>query len=168
MRDKIKFEPGVAVRALLDKNESKPIEGRNGTDYMRVVDNDERIMFCPEELEEAIHQSGAAAGDVIQITQKGKGRTARWEVGIIGDTRQGQPRPAAPPAAPQPAATPIAPARTITAPAVEMTAAFIAAIQATREAEAYAAREGLRNFHACDTDTITRIALTIFIQGAKR
>lgn len=156
-REKITFEPGQPVQVQLDKSDSKPIEGRNGTDYMRVCDRDQRIMFCPEALELAITESGAAAGDVIEIRTTGKGKNLRYSVGIVG-----QPQPAA--------ARPHSPRASSTAAAVDaalMADAYAAAILATGQAEEHAVRAGVRDLHLTDADTITRVALTIFIQRSK-
>jgi hypothetical protein len=168
MREKITFTAGKAVRTMLDQPEGKPVDGKNGPQYMRVCDNDQRIMFIEPELEEAIKQSGATAGDAIQITQIGKGRTAAWDVGIIADTRPIQPRPPAPSFRPPAAAAALAPPeRQITGDAAQLTAAYVAAIEATAAAEAYASQHAIRDLHLADADTITRCALSIYIQRAK-
>jgi hypothetical protein len=182
-REKITFEASQPVQVKLDRSESKPIDGRNGTDYMRVCDDDARILFAPEGLELAITESGAAAGDIIQITKiPGRGKEIIWNVGIVGDQEQPAPPPRRQPAPrntsqPQPAAQlatrerkqPAEPAAIgISSEATEMTAAYVAAIQATTAAEAYAQRLGMPAvFRISDGDTITRVALSIYIQRAK-
>ncbi len=177
-REKITFEPSQPVQMKLDRSESKPIDGRNGTDYMRVCDDDARILFAPEGLELAITESGAQAGDVIQITKiPGRGKEIIWNVGIVGE-QQPAPAPRRQPAPrntsqPQPAAQLATRERkpeaiAISAEATEMTAAFVAAIQATTAAEAYAARLGTPAvFRLCETDIICRVALSIYIQRSK-
>ena len=179
-REKITFEPSQPVQMKLDRTESKPIEGRNGTDYMRVCDDDERILFAPAGLELAITESGAQAGDVIQVTNAGTLKKPIWNVGIAGE----QPAPSRqtarrnilleiPTSQPQPAAAMATRERkpeaiAISGEATEMTAAFVAAIQATTAAEAYAARLGTPAvFRLCETDIICRVALSIYIQRSK-
>jgi hypothetical protein len=179
-REKVTFEERVQV--LLDRDEAKPIASRDGgTEYMRVLDHDKRIMFCPPALEAAIKASGAKAGDLISIDQltTGTGRSARthWDVAIISD-----PEPAAParragaatvpaaapgrPAAAQPAAPPAD--RDTAAQAAAMASAFRAAILATGDAEQHAAAMGIRDLVLSDAETITRVALSIYIQGARQ
>jgi hypothetical protein len=173
-REKVTFEERVQV--VLDRDEGKPVESRTGaTEYMRVLDNDQRIMFAPAALEAAIKDSGAKAGDLIQIDQLKHGRTTRWEVAILSDMPPAQParqertaaqpaqqRAAAPPARPQQAPRP----SEISAEAIEMTTAFMAAIQAAGEAEAYAVQQGMRDF-SLSNERITNLAITIYIQRAK-
>jgi hypothetical protein len=92
MREKITFKPGAKVQAVIDQSQGKECEGNNGTQYMRVCDNDQRIMFCDPELEEAILQAGATAGDAIQIVKtvegKGDSRFTTWDVAIISEFGQ--------------------------------------------------------------------------------
>lgn len=172
MREKITFTPGQKVIATLDQNAGKPVDGRSGPQYMRVVDNDSRIMFIEPALEQAISESGAGAGDVIQILQIGKGKAARWDVGIVSETREPA-RPhnaeATPPAKVRQSETntPAAPARQITRDAIQMTEAYAAAIEATAAAEAYATLHNLRDLRLSDPETITRLAITVYIQRGK-
>lgn len=174
MREKLIIEPGQTVQVSLDKEDGRPVESRTGkTEYMRVVDHDERIIFAPLELETAIKASGANAGDVIQITRRGK---TAWDVAIVQeDPRYARNpehyRPTRPknivtlPAVAQVAPAPT-PAREITADAAEMTSAFVAAIEASQAAEQYAEGVGLRDFRL-NTDAIRALAVTIYIQRAK-
>src|ERR1700744_2546439 len=90
MREKITFEPGQAVRVTLDNDTGKPVDGRTGTQYMRVVDDDQRIIFADPALEQAIVESGATAGDVVQIIKIGTGKRARWDVAIMGEPQTPQ------------------------------------------------------------------------------
>jgi len=173
-REKITFAPNTPVQTQLDKSESKPIEGRNGqTDYMRVCDADERIMFCPQSLENAIQESGAQAGDVIRIIQRGTGKATRWDVGIISESQahthqadhNGAPRKYARPVAePLGISTADIPAgRSISSEAAEMTTALQAAIEAAHAAEIYAARAGMQGFRLNPAD-VKALACTIYIQ----
>lgn len=186
-REKITFEPNIPVQTTLDKSQSKPIEGRNGqTDYMRVCDNDERIMFCPEGLEQAIQESGAKAGDVVRIIQRGTGKKTTWDVGIISeDTRHlahvhppaareiaqaaASQRNASRHAANHAAelginAADLQPAgRQISTEAAEMTSALTAAIEAARAAELYAKMAGIEGFRLQAGD-VKALACTIYIQ----
>jgi hypothetical protein len=179
MREKITFEPGQAVRVKLDQPQGKQVDGRTGPQYMRVVDDDERIIFADPELEQAIRECGAEGGDVIQILKIGNGKKARWDVGIVAGTTQ-QPTPQQPPTRSRPAELgpsfeqqladrkaqqQPAPAA-ITSETAEMTAAFVSAIDASAEAERYASRAGIRDFHL-DTDAIKNLAVTIYIHRAK-
>ncbi len=175
MRNKITFEQRVQV--LLDKDEPKQVDGRSGPEYMRVCDNDASIIFAPPALEAAIQAAGARAGDVIQIDRLTRGKAVEWQVGIIGDTshppEQLRARTAAALRTAAPAAA--APARP-TGPAIRsdaaedaaaMAAAFAAAIIATGEAEQHAARAGIRELRLTDRETITRVALSIYIGRQK-
>jgi hypothetical protein len=184
MREKITFEPGQEVQAKLDRTESKPVASRNGgTEYMRVCDDDERIMFAPEGLELAITESGATAGDVISIRQMGRGKTTRWDVAIVGDVPAAAPQPAPrSQRGPQPAARLAMsntqqlaerediqpPQRSISSDAAELASAYAAAIEATAAAESYAAAAGVRDIRFSDKETITRLAMTVFIARSKQ
>ena len=169
-REKVTFEERVQV--LLDRDEGKAVESRTGaTEYMRVLDNDQRIMFAPAALEASIQASGAKAGDLIQIDKVKQGRTWIWEVAILSDMPPArQARPAAQPAQQRAAAPPARQAQPaqseITHEALAMTTAFMAAIQAAGEAEAYAVQQGMRDF-SLSNERITNLAITIYIQRAK-
>lgn len=172
MREKLIIEPGQTVQVSLDKEDGRPVESRTGkTEYMRVVDHDERIIFAPLELETAIKASGANAGDVIQITRRGK---TAWDVAIVHeDPRYARNpehyRPTPSKVIRQAASTPVpvaAPAREITGDAAEMTSAFVAAIEASQAAEQYAEGVGLRDFRFTKDD-IRALATTIYISRTK-
>lgn len=168
MREKITFQPGRPELVKLDFGpDGIEREGRTGPQYMYTCDDDRRIMFVDPPVRELILETGAQEGDSVRIT-KGA-RKGNWRVDRI-ETEPAQPmqRAAAPPAidraaAPRPAAQPEAAARLITAEAADMTAAFVAAIEATGAAEAYAPTAGVRDLALTRADTITRVALAIYI-----
>jgi hypothetical protein len=176
MREKIELKPGV-IRTQIDRTQSKPIEGRDGaTEYMRICDDDERILFCPAGLEAAIAESGAQAGDIIEIAQKGKGKSATWSVGIVSATKPHTLTRPNGPALHQHAALGITEAdaqparptatRQVSTDTTDMAAAYMAAIEATTAAEQYATHAGLE-LNLTTADTITRVALSIYIQQTR-
>jgi hypothetical protein len=187
MREKLTIEPGNKAVVHLDRNEGKPVESRSGkTEYMRILDHDARIIFAPEELEQAITASGATKGDVIQIERI---TSSRWDVAIVHSARttdrdapidlspdkvttglrqwSSKPQPIAAVAPRQLAQAPLPPARgTIDTDAATMTAAFMSAMEAAKAAEQFAEREGLRDFRL-NSDAIRSLAVTIYIQRTK-
>jgi hypothetical protein len=145
---------------------------------MRVCDNDASIIFAPPALEAAIQAAGARAGDVIQIDRlthtdrQTRKKVVDWEVAIVGDAQEPQP-PARPAPAQRAAAPPAAAARPpahreITSDAAELVSAYAAAIEATAAAEQYAAATGLRDIRFSDRETITRLAVTVFINRSEK
>jgi hypothetical protein len=148
-RQKVTFTANRAELIKLDRDSSKEVPGRNGPQWMRILDGDTRILFADADLENAIVQSGARKGDVVQIVKRSNG----WEAGIMPDTAARKPQtydtwaaghatsvalrePQQP--AQQTAQTPALK----TSRAVELAAALETAIDAAMAAERYAASKG--------------------------
>jgi len=185
-RTKIDFEPNIPVTMTLEFDGGKPVAGRNGQQYLYWVDG-QRSMFLDAEPHQMIQQTGAVAGDTLEITKTLKGRTVGWEVVHVVDepapesdehsrtTALPMSRPAPQPArstatrplpAGQPAPRnsnpqPAPPAAPITPATCNMLSALCSAIDALAEAKTYAERKGVKML--IDAEMIRRTATTIYI-----
>ena len=168
-REKIDFEPNLAVEVTLEFDGGKPVAGRNGPQYLYWVDGG-RSMFLDPAAHEQIQATGARAGDKLEITKTLRGRSIGWEVVHVVDEPNtytaappaARPRPASSPAA---APAPTAPAREINAYTVQLVTAFHTAIDALIEAQRYAKTQGLDL--PITADAIRSTAISVFIDRCK-
>lgn len=176
-RELLRPQTNVPLIVRLDFGaDGVPREGRTGTDYMYTVNDDAAIMFLPPQAAAAIRATGAQAGDEIAIVKRGAGARATWEVERVEEepadayeppppprqqparsapatpTRQPQPQAQQPPAGQQAAAS-------------QLAGALCAAIDATIEAQRYAARKTLALQFA--PEDIRAFALSIYIASRK-
>lgn len=179
-RQKIEWEPNIPVTVTLEFDGGKEVAGRQGPQYLYWVDG-QRSMFLDPAPHDMIQQTGAKAGDTLEITKTLHGRKVDWEVVHVCDepappadehTRttsqpMSQPRRSTatrplPPTSPQPRNTP-APqiAQPITPATCNMLSALCSAIDALAEAATYAERKGIK-MHV-DAEMIRRTATTIYI-----
>jgi hypothetical protein len=178
MREKVKFSEKTPVMVKLDFNDGTECTSRTGeTQYQYTVDDDKRIMYVDPPIRNYILAEGARAGDVIRITKYGAD-ARQWMVERALPAVRGaaafppleaaaaprQQHIAGPTAADE---TPAPKARAIDTEALRMAASFSAAIEATAAAEQYAAAAGVRSLTLSDRETITKVALSIYIQRAK-
>jgi hypothetical protein len=163
MREKVKFSEKTPVLVKLDFNDGTECTSRTGeTQYQYTVNDDAGIMYVDPPIRNYIQAEGAKAGDVIRITKFGAD-ARQWVVEKALSPVRGAAAFPATPASSQPQA----PTRAIDAEAARMAASFSAAIEATAAAEQYAAAAGIRSLTLSDRDTITKVALSIYIQRAK-
>jgi hypothetical protein len=191
LREKVTFDPNVPIAVTLEFDHGKEVpSARGGSQFQYFLDRD-RIMYVEPEVAERITASGARAGDTLEICKRsrriGQQTRTEWEVVHLLDSQEPtdyaqaeparhtttqqraatQPPPAPAPRSqprPAPAAVPAPPQ--ITTTSVAVIAAFKAAIDAAADAEDYARSRG--RTLSLDSDAIRALAITIYIQEAKR
>lgn len=172
MRTKITFEPNITQVVRLEFKDGKEVPGRHGPQYLYWLDNN-RSMFVDQDLHEAIQRMQPQVGDELEITKRTRGNP-KWEV-IMSGEEPAHDEPAAPP---PPRSTPTRPdpqpafkrpdpqpTQTVSKSAADLVSAFIAAIDALQEAQAYAKRKGL-DFRF-DTSDIRATAISTYISQCK-
>lgn len=192
-REILKPQMNVPLTVHLDQGpEGKEKTGQYGTDYQYTVNQNAGVMWLPAEGRDALIQSGAQAGDDVQIVKSMRGKQVVWSAQVVSDAAEvpaasngvqvsytsGVKFPARVYA--QPAQAPVAAPRTAPAPrpapqpqpetritpvAMQLASCFCAAIDACLEAETYAKSKGLAiEFNAED---LRAVALSVYI-GAQR
>jgi len=78
-RTKIDWEPNIPVTVTLEFDGGKEVAGRQGPQYLYWVDG-QRSMFLDPQPHDLIQQTGAKAGDTLEITKTLRGRKVDWEV----------------------------------------------------------------------------------------
>jgi hypothetical protein len=181
-RDKVTFSPNIPTQVILDgPGTLQP--SVNGADEYRYILAHERIMWVPPEVHAQIQRHGAAEGDAITITKHKTSKAGcTWTVeheaeepaaaGIraaatapASRTPTPQQRPAATSrlldsSTPEPGELP-----EITPLHAQLFGCIAAAIDAARDAEAYAQAHGYpQHFNAED---VRAIAITAYIQTAR-
>lgn len=95
MSEKVQFTIGLAEVVTLKYDAGKQVAGRFGDQYMFGL-LDGRIMFVEPEVNSAIVQTGARAGDTVSICKRSEkqGRTTRtmWDVELL-DSAQDENEP---------------------------------------------------------------------------
>lgn len=118
------------VLITLDKNPDQCTqrEGQYGVDYQFIVNSDSGIMWLPKAGRDALIQSGARAGDQVELCKSQRGRVVSYVATVVNDAREPQ-TPAKPapvrPITEQPTSHPIQ---------ERMTHLFLAAAASLREA----------------------------------
>jgi hypothetical protein len=175
IREKITFDVNTPqVITLTQYTNGREIAGRDGqTDYLYWL-TDNRSLFAPAELHQAIQAYAPKQGESFEITKRKRGNArATWEVVQLTDE---EPPAQEPPArAPQPQARPAAaepakpaasaPANTLTKSSLDLVSCFVSAIDALLEAQAYASKRGL-NFRF-DSGDIRATAISAYISRCK-
>jgi hypothetical protein len=196
MREKIEFLPNTPVIVTMEHNSGKPVPNTRtgGTQYQYFLQG-EKIMYAEPEVWELITANRIKAGDTVEICKRqrriGQQDRVDWEVvqvpsqpdyahaepqGQTGDFTMAEWQARRPPTAaaaapqllsqPRPATQQQQPAATIASMTQQMANAFFSAIDAANVAEAYAQERSRRLI--LDADAIRAMAITIFIEGAKK
>ncbi len=155
------------VIITLDRNPDQCTqrEGQYGVDYQYIVNNDRGIMWAPKALRDALIQSGARAGDSVEICKSQRGRAVSYVATLVSDARE--PRAAAPPVEPETATPqPVSEVHPITE---LVTACLRSAIDAMCEARIYADKREL-DLDGPSWEDVRAIANTLFINrsGGKK
>jgi hypothetical protein len=166
------FDPIVVT---LDKGPEVCIqrEGNKGVDYEYFVNNNSGIMYLPKAGRDALMQTGAQAGDSVEICKARRGNATLYFVHLVKDTHEPAPPPArqlaavaveeAPKAtyAPQPQQV-----KAVNELSAQLAWCMHSAIDAMAAARDYAATRSL-TLDTPSWEDIRALAITAYIQRSK-
>jgi hypothetical protein len=170
------FDPIVIT---LDKNPDQCTqrEGQYGVDYQYIVNSDSGIMWLPKAGRDALINSGARAGDQVELCKSQRGRVVNYVATLVSDARETRPSvtPSSSTAfgqrlqetvAAAPAQIPAPPASSEVFPIKEMWAACLrTAIDAMWEAREYAFKREF-DLDGPSWEDVRALAITMYINRA--
>lgn len=165
----IKFEPNVPVDLSLKWIDGREVPSQYGDPQVMFTSSDGRRMFATQTLAAMIRESGVQPNEPIRVCKRQEGRTVRWQVQRVGDPpRQApeipEPPVPAPPSPGRPPAEPNHPVAVVkhTVTSRLVASAYIAALDGLREAQQYAASQGIAFRY--DAPQVQATANTVLMQ----
>lgn len=93
-REVVKLDYDVPAIVKLDFGEGVQVEGKFGVQWQYTLNDNTAVMWLPKSGRDALAQSGAQAGDSVQIVKSMRGKTTTFHAQVVSDAHAPAPAPA--------------------------------------------------------------------------